>query len=108
MWAAGGGRGTDGEGGPINKPDNAPRHAELVEKLLEEGKAYRTSAGADEVRAYKEANDNRGFRGAEESEGAVRLRMPDDGVTVVNDIVRGRTEFENALLDDLEIGRAHV
>jgi glutamyl-tRNA synthetase len=98
--------GIDWDEGPIYQTDNAPRHAELVQRLLDEGKAYRTSAGADEVRAYKEANDNRGFRGAEESEGAVRLRMPDEGATVVNDIVRGRTEFENVLLDDLVIARA--
>ena len=98
--------GIDWDEGPIYQTDNAPRHAELVQRLLEEGKAYRTTAGADEVRAYKEANDNRGFRGTEESEGAVRLRMPDEGVTVVNDVVRGRTEFENVLLDDLVIARA--
>ena len=56
--------------------------------------------------AYKERHDNRGFRGTEESDGAVRLRMPDEGATVVNDIIRGETEFENALLDDLVIARA--
>src|SRR3954464_6805437 len=98
--------GIDWDEGPIFQSDNATRHAELVQKLLDEGKAYRTSAGAEDVRAYKESHDNRGFRGAEESEGAVRLRMPDEGVTVVNDIVRGRTEFENALQDDLVIARA--
>jgi len=32
--------------------------------------------------------------------------MPYEACTVVNDIVRGRTEFENALLDDLVIARA--
>src|SRR6185295_8433775 len=60
----------------------------------------------DEVRAYKEAHENRGFRGADEGEGAVRLHVPDEGVTVVRDVVRGETAFENALLDDLVIARA--
>ena len=32
--------------------------------------------------------------------------MPDEGVTTVNDIIRGETAFENALLDDLVIARA--
>ena len=32
--------------------------------------------------------------------------MPDEGTTVVNDVIRGETEFENALLDDLVIARA--
>ena len=62
--------------------------------------------GPDEVRAFKEANGNRGFRGADEGEGAVRLRVPDEGVTTVVDVVRGETPFENALQDDLVIARA--
>jgi glutamyl-tRNA synthetase len=98
--------GIDWDEGPIYQSENAERHAQVVERLLEQGKAYRTTAGSEEVRAYKEAHGNRGFRGAEEGEGAVRLRMPDEGVTVVRDIVRGETEFENALLDDLVIARA--
>ena len=32
--------------------------------------------------------------------------MPDEGVTVVHDVIRGETAFENALLDDLVIARA--
>ena len=57
-----------------------------MQQLLDSGQAYRTTAGPEEVKAFKEANDNRGFRGADEGEGAVRLRMPDEGVTIVNDI----------------------
>ena len=98
--------GIDFDEGPIYQSANAERHAAVVQELLDSGKAYRTTAGPDQVKAYKAANDNRGFRGAEESEGAIRLRMPDEGVTTVNDIIRGETAFENALLDDLVIARA--
>jgi glutamyl-tRNA synthetase len=98
--------GIDWDEGPIYQTDHAPRHAAVVQQLLDEGKAYRTTAGAEEVRAYKEANDNHGFRGTDEGEGAVRLRMPDDGVTLVKDVIRGETAFENALQDDLVIARA--
>src|SRR3954471_23828837 len=98
--------GIDWDEGPIYQSDNAARHAEVVEQLLADGHAYRSTAGADEVREYKEAHDGRGFRGAEEGEGAVRLRVPDEGATVVNDVIRGETAFENALLDDLVIARA--
>src|SRR4051794_15344552 len=98
--------GIDWDEGPVLQSENAARHAEVVEQLLADGHAYRSTAGPDEVRAYKEAHDNRGFRGAEEDEGAVRLRVPDEGVTVVRDVVRGETAFENALLDDLVIARA--
>ena len=52
---------------------------------------------AEDVEALKEEHGNRGFRGEDEGEGAVRLRVPDDGVTVVNDVIRGESAFENAL-----------
>src|SRR3954463_2195224 len=40
----------------------ADRHAEVVQRLLDEGRAYRSTAGADEVRAYKDAHPNLGYR----------------------------------------------
>src|SRR3954454_8229826 len=98
--------GIDYDEGPIYQSQNAERHAAVVQQLLDEGKAYRTTAGPEEVKAYKEANDNRGFRGSDEGEGAIRLRMPDEGATVVRDVIRGETAFENVLLDDLVIARA--
>ena len=96
----------DWDGEPVFQSERAARHAEVVEQLLAGGHAYRSTAGPDEVRAYRDANDNRGFRGADEGEGAVRLRVPDEGSTTVVDAVRGETAFENALQDDLVIARA--
>src|SRR3954447_3807763 len=98
--------GIDYDEGPIYQSQNADRHAAVVQQLLDSGLAYRTTAGPEDVKAFKAANDNRGFRGREEGAGAVRLRMPDEGVTVVNDIIRGETAFENVLQDDLVIARA--
>jgi glutamyl-tRNA synthetase len=98
--------GIDWDEGPIYQSANAGRHAEVVEQLLAGGHAYRSTAGPEEVRASKEAHGNRGFRGRDEGEGAVRLRAPDEGATVVRDVIRGETAFENALLDDLVIARA--
>ena len=37
---------------------------------------------------------------------AVRLRVPDEGETVVEDVIRGASAFENRLLDDFVIARA--
>jgi glutamyl-tRNA synthetase len=96
----------DWDGEPVFQSQRAERHAEVVEQLLAGGHAYRSTAGADEVRAFKEAHGNRGFRGEDEGTGAVRLRAPDEGTTTVVDIIRGETEFENALQDDLVIARA--
>ena len=96
----------DWDGEPVFQSQRAARHAEVVEQLLAGGHAYRSTAGPDEVRAFKAAHDNRGFRGDDEGTGAVRLRVPDDGTTTVVDVIRGETAFENALQDDLVIARA--
>src|SRR5919202_2298115 len=98
--------GIDWDEGPIMQSANAERHREVVEQLLADGHAYRSTAGPEEVRAYKEAHGGRGFRGRDEREGAVRLHVPDEGTTVVRDVIRGESAFENALLDDLVIARA--
>ncbi len=98
--------GIDWDEGPTYQAQNADRHREVVEQLLADGHAYRSNAGPDDVKAFKERHGNRGFRGEDEGSGAVRLRVPDEGVTVVNDVIRGESAFENALLDDLVIARA--
>jgi glutamyl-tRNA synthetase len=53
----------------------------LAQRLVEEGKAY-------------------------EDEGAIRFRMPDEGVTAWDDVVRGRVEFPNEKLEDLVLVRS--
>jgi glutamyl-tRNA synthetase len=97
----------DWDEGPIFQSQRAARHAEVVTRLLESGHAYRSNATADDVRAYKERHGaERGFRGQHEETGAVRLRVPDTGETVVDDVIRGVTRFPNASLDDPVIARA--
>src|SRR5215212_9670891 len=97
----------DWDEGPIFQAQNAPRHAEALQQLLDSGHAYRTSATADDVRAFKERHGHdRGFRGEPEAEGAVRLRVPDEGETVVDDAIRGEARFAHAHLDDPVIARA--
>jgi glutamyl-tRNA synthetase len=96
----------DWDEGPIFQTQNAPRHAEVLGQLLASGHAYHSQATADDVREYKaEHGADRGFRGEPSPEGAVRLRVPDDGVTVVDDVIRGRTQFPNASMDDPVIAR---
>jgi glutamyl-tRNA synthetase len=93
--------------GPIFQSERAPRHTEVLEQLLSDGHAYRSSATAEDVKAYKEQHGaDRGFRGEPEDEGAVRLRVPDEGETVVDDVVRGAIHFAHAHLDDPVIARA--
>jgi len=98
--------GLDWDGDPVFQSGRHERHAEVVEQLIAGGHAYRSTAGPEQVKAFKEAHGNAGFRGDDEGEGAVRLRIPDDGVTVVRDVIRGESPFENRLMDDLVIARA--
>jgi glutamyl-tRNA synthetase len=96
----------DWDGDPVFQSANAPRHAEVVQRLVDTGHAYRSTAGPEEVKAFKAANGDRGFRGEDEGTGAVRLRMPDEGATVVQDVIRGESAFEHRLMDDLVVARA--
>ncbi len=99
--------GLDWDEGPIFQSHRAQRHREALEQLLASGHAYHSSANADDVRAYKQRHGaDRGFRGETEASGAVRLRVPDDGETVVDDVIRGQTRFPNANMDDPVIARA--
>jgi glutamyl-tRNA synthetase len=97
----------DFDEGPISQAARAGRHREVLAGLLAAGHAYRSTATAEDVRAFKAAHGaDRGFRGEPEPEGAVRLRVPDEGETVVHDVIRGATTFAHRHLDDPVIARA--
>jgi glutamyl-tRNA synthetase len=97
----------DYDEGPISQVACSERHQEILRRLLDGGHAYRSGATADDVRAYKAQHGaDRGFRGEAQDSGAVRLRVPDDGATVVHDVIRGDTTFHHAHLDDPVIARA--
>ncbi len=99
--------GLDWDEGPIFQHERADRHREVLQQLVESGHAYHSSATAEDVRAYKERmGADRGFRGQPEEAGAVRLRVPDSGEAIVDDVIRGQTRFPNASLDDPVIARA--
>jgi glutamyl-tRNA synthetase len=97
----------DWDEGPIMQSERSARHEQELQRLLQQGHAYRSTATAEDVRAYKATHGaERGFRGQAEREGAVRLRVPDEGATVVHDVIRGETVFEHEHLDDPVIARA--
>ncbi len=97
----------DWDEGPIMQTDRGERHGEALQALLHAGLAYRSNATAADVKAFKDMyGAERGFRGEPEPQGAVRLRVPDDGATVVHDAIRGETRFEHVHMDEPVIARA--
>jgi glutamyl-tRNA synthetase len=98
----------DWDEGPISQAARADRHGARLEELLESGTAYRDVATAEDVKAYKrEHGADRGYRGtpSDDPTAAVRLHVPDDGDTVVEDLIRGPVAFPNRSQDDFVIAR---
>jgi len=99
----------DWDEGPLSQASREESHRAALDRVIDAGLAYRDSAGAEEVSAWKaEHGQGRGYRGTPDSagEGAIRLRVPDEGETVVHDLIRGEVRFENRTLDDFVIARA--
>jgi glutamyl-tRNA synthetase len=100
--------GLDWDVGPVSQASRAERHAEALQKLLDSGHAYHDSATAKDVEAWKaEHGAGRGYRGepVDDPDAAVRLRVPDEGETVVEDLIRGPVRFPNRSYDDFVIAR---
>ena len=97
----------DWDEGPIFQSASKARHREVVDSLLASGRAYRSEATVDDVKAWKATHgDDRGFRGEPQNSGAVRLRVPDAGDTAFEDLVVGEVRSPNRAMDDLVIARA--
>jgi glutamyl-tRNA synthetase len=97
----------DYDEGPISQVSRTDRHQEVLQQLLDSGHAYHSTATAEDVKRFKEQHGaDRGFRGESESEGAVRLRVPDSGEVVVHDLIRGDTTFAYVHMDDPVVARA--
>jgi glutamyl-tRNA synthetase len=110
--------------GPFYQSDRLARYRELATELARRGHAYRCFCTKDELdakRAQAEAERrqskyDRVCLGVPEAECArrvaagqpyaVRFRVPDDGETVVDDIVFGPTAFANKELEDFVLLRS--
>jgi glutamyl-tRNA synthetase len=98
--------------GPYFQSQNAPAHVEAAERLLAAGDAYYCDCTRDDVVA-RTGSQHGGYdrfcrdRALEPGPGrALRFRVP-DGATVVDDLVRGRVEFENDTIEDFVLLRSN-
>lgn len=104
--------------GPFYQTQRFDRYREVIQQLLDEGKAYHCYCTKEELEAMrtqqmdlkqKPRYDGRCRQSAGPREGVepvVRFRNPVDGVVLVDDMVRGKVYFQNAELDDLIIARS--
>lgn len=108
------------EGEPVSQYQRAARHREVAEELVRLGKAYYCYATPAELEAMREKARAEGrpprydgrWRDRDPSEapagakGAIRIKAPIDGETVVHDLVQGEVRFPNKDLDDFIILRS--
>ncbi|KPK34167.1 MAG: glutamyl-Q tRNA(Asp) ligase [Nitrospira bacterium SG8_35_1] len=110
--------GLDWDEGPVRQTDRFDVYKKYVDKLLEEGKAYYCYCSPEELEANRKEAMKQGrslkysgkCRGLQEPvpgiDPVVRFRMPQQGSTYVDDMVKGHVVFENEQLDDLIIQRS--
>ncbi|MQA95697.1 MAG: glutamate--tRNA ligase [Streptosporangiales bacterium] len=97
--------------GPYFQSSYEPQHRAACGTLYAAGRAYYCDCTREQVieRTGSQHQGYDGFcrdRGLEPGEGrALRFRTPDSGVTVVEDLIRGRVEFPNANMEDFVIAR---
>lgn len=110
--------GLDADEGPVYQTARFDRYREVVERLLDEGKAYYCYCTREEIDAMRAAAEAKGLkprydgrcrerRDARDGvQPVVRFKSPTSGRIVVEDKVKGRIEFDNSELDDLIIARS--
>ena len=111
--------GLDWDDGPYYQTQRFDRYGEVVQQLLDEGKAYRCYCSKEEVDAMREEARARGekpryngyWRDRSDTPPAgvdpvIRFKNPLDGEVVIDDQLHGEVRFANAELDDLVIARA--
>ncbi len=107
--------------GPFLQSDHKAKHQQYAAQLVQKGQAYHCYCSPEELELRRKemmaqklppkyngqcrslsAEQKKKF----EQEGrkpVIRFRMPDSGVTKINDLVKGPIQFDNSLLDDFVI-----
>jgi len=110
--------GLDWDGEPIFQASRQDKHIQAAEQLIQQGDAYRCYCSKDELDSMREAQrtagqkpmyDGRCRHRADQPDDqpyVIRFRSPDEGDTIVNDLVLGHVSFPNTELDDLILLRS--
>lgn len=110
--------GLDYDEGPFYQTQRFDRYREVIQKLLDEGNAYRCYCSKERLEALRADQMARGekprydalcrnLKGPPpDAPAVVRFKNPMAGVVVIDDMIRGRIAIDNAELDDLIIARS--
>ncbi len=102
--------------GPFYQTERFDRYNEIIQQLMDQGLAYRCNCSRERLDAMRDEAMKRKAKPRYDGHcrnqeidpnepHVIRFRNPEDGVVVVDDLVRGRVAFQNAELDDLIIKR---
>ena len=111
--------GLDWDEGPFRQTERMELYRSHAMKLLERGQAYWCVCKAEELDARRKEAEAKGLspkydgrcrdRGLTNPAGdaALRFKAPQEGETVVDDLIKGKIVFDNAVQDDLIILRSN-
>jgi glutamyl-tRNA synthetase len=111
--------GLDFDDDPVYQASRANRHAEIASQLLSSGHAYKCFSTQEEIAKFRETARADGsstlfqspWRDTDKSTHpdapyAVRIKSPNEGVTVIKDQVQGNVQIKNDQLDDMVLLRS--
>ncbi|MDB2390005.1 glutamate--tRNA ligase [Alphaproteobacteria bacterium] len=108
--------GLGGDAPAVSQSAQAARHVEVAHMLIERGAAYRCYLSADELTAIRDDASKTGktvrspwrdrVDAPADAPYVVRMKMPDNGATTIEDAVQGAVTVQNSVLDDMVILRA--
>ncbi|MEK6783992.1 MAG: glutamate--tRNA ligase [Nitrospirota bacterium] len=111
--------GLDWDEGPFRQTERIDLYRSHAMKLLETGQAYWCLCKAEELEARRKEAEAKGLSPRYDgrcrnlgitsppSEAALRFKAPQEGQIVVDDLIKGRVEFDHAVVDDVIILRSN-
>jgi len=111
--------GLDWDEGPFRQTERMDRYRSHAMQLLEKGQAYWCACKAEELDARRKEAESKGLSPKYDSrcrdrgltnparDAALRFKAPQEGETVVDDLIKGKIVFDNNVQDDLIILRSN-
>jgi glutamyl-tRNA synthetase len=111
--------GLDWDEGPFRQTERIDLYRSYAVQLLEKGQAYWCACKAEELDARRKEAEVKGLspkydgrcrdRGLTNpaGDGALRFKAPQEGETLVDDLIKGKIVFDNNVQDDLIILRSN-